>query len=742
MKKRFGFFTVSIFSFLFLALVTGCSDISEDAYVFDSAVIDYAASIKNVTINVTSRAELVSFASASSARTISPDAYNSSDLNFYIGGQNLVDNSKLTVQKVTFVASESSANVGTITVPFNSYNYQFVLAAVPASTDPTSISSNTYIESVLSYAVLSGVAAADLRYTTSTTSINFYLTSDGLTGAGAYSIQFYLKDWSEASLSAWDSSENQYVIDSAEIGLYTISSHSAIKEMSTIFRNVNSSANAISFSDTAVTPGIYELSVTFTREGSKFVFSDKIFILACQTTEAIIGIPDILTNEPEAPTAFTQGYIAPESADGGYYKLVVNWTENSLLETGFEIQLMDISTISTITASTENNETLWDGTSSATNTFSYTNSNFYGLKTASDSRPVWYAGDLSRNSEYAVFYVSLGKRYLARLRAINPIGGSDWSYASSGATSATLASGTKTYESTTGLSSAKTLSASAFASNIINLYRIKYSAGDGVFTPSSAQTSYYFSQSAAGTAIMIPDGTTSVSAYNSGNTITLMYGDLAWSHWAVNSANGDEYPRVFTNIAEGSEVDENETYYVTTTLAIPDVNGSSLAYEKARTQPTAHDGNYYVDTGMPQNYVGYGNLSLYAVYEEAAAPEIVDADYNMSDNMTFGVELQGTGTQPTITIDEGDVIKVVRSDGTYTATRLNLYYTASILYDSVTLTLSKKGGADIEDYRDSARTFGIDLTNLEAGSYTATMYASKSGKNYSYPFTIVLKDSE
>lgn len=749
MKKLFGFFTVSIFSLLVLAIFVGCSNISEDAYVFDSTSATYAVVQKNVTINVTSKTGLISF--AGSARTISPEAYNASDLNFYIGGQNLVDNSPLTVQKVTFVASAASPNIGTITVPFNSYNYQFVLAAIPANSDPTVIEPDTYIESLLSYAVLSGVAAADLRYTSGNSTINFFLTSDGLSGAGNFAIKLYLKDWSDKSKNAYDSLNNRRVIDSVDIGLYPVNgTYPPVSEFVGIFRDKFSSSNYVLFSDTDKKPGVYEFSVTFTRDNNKYVFSDKFFILPCQTTEATIGIPDVMDNEPDSPTDFSQGYILPENDESAYYRTVFTWTDNSNTESNFEIQLLDVSSNENVLVSTIDSltnaelETLWEHQSTSATLFSYT-TDFYGMKIADDSRPVWYAGNLGLNSEYAVFTMPLGKRYLARIRSVNPVGGSSWCYAVSATTSANLPYGSTTAESDS-LPGAKTLSAKAFSTKIVNLYRLAYYLADGAFTVSSIPTIYYFSQASGGNAVMVPNGTSRVAAYNSGNEITLKSGDLAWSHWAVNSVLGTDYPHVFTNCASGEAVDNTVTYYVTKNIITsPDVNGSTIGYEVANPQPTAHDGNYYIDTKLPVNYTNYKNLSLYAVYESPSSPVIIDANYDMAESLNFTATAIGTGTQPALTIDEGDVIKITRTDGSYTTSSLDLAYSykagVTFVYDSVTLKLTKKGGTELANYSDSGQNFRILLTERDAGSYTATMYASKSGKNYQYSFTIVLKDN-
>lgn len=752
MKKNLRFLAVLIFSLLCLAVFAGCSDISEDAYVFDSTSTAYETSIKNITIRASSKTGMVRF--TSSARSLVPGAFSSSELNFYIGGQNLIDNSKLTVQKVIFEPSESSANVGTITVPFNSYNYQFVLAAVPATSDSTIISTDTYIESILDYAVLSGVAAADLRYSTGNTTVNFYLTSDGLKGKGGFDIKLYLKDWSDESKNAFDAINNWNVLDKVEVALYKLEAPRQTLDgavsPAVSFSSRFSEDTAYRFEASGITPKCYELVVTFSRDGKNYDFSDKIFILPCQTTTATIGIPDVLDNEPEAPANLKQGYVAPESEDSNYFKTVFTWTDNSNTESNFEIQLMDVSSNENVLASTVDSltnaelETLWAENSTVDNTFSY-DENFYGKKIADDTRPVWYAGNLGLNSEYAVFTMPLGKRYLARIRSVNPVGGSSWCYSVSAATSVNLPYGSTTAESDS-LSGVKTLSAKAFSTKIVNLYRLAYYLADGAFTVPSIPTIYYFSQANGGNAIMIPDGMNCVAAYNSGNEIILKNGDLAWSHWAVNSVSGIDYPHVFTNCASGETVDNTVTYYVTKDItASPDVNGSIIGYEIANPQPAAHDGNYYIDTKVPVNYTNYKNLSLYAVYETPSSPVIIDDSYDMADNLNFSASANGTGTQPSLAIDEGDVIKIIRTDGNYITSSLDLRYNykngVTFVYDSVTLKLTKKGGTELANYSDSGQSFRIPLTERDAGSYTATMYASKSGKNYQYSFTIVLKDN-
>ena len=716
MKKYLPVLSVLFFSF-FSLLAFSCSDISTDAYVFEKG--ESVISGNEVKLYVSSKSALFS---NSSSRQIVPAAYNSSDLNFYIGGivrhtKNQTEN--VVVQKVPFTASEGSDNAGTVTAKLEALTYELTLLAIPASIDTISLTETTYIYDLIDKAVLFGKATADLKYNDGE-QVNFYLSSDSLSGSGEYDLKIYLKDWSSKSLATIDSDTNASVISSVSIGLYKLSSSSSVSGTfveNQDFTNALAESGAVPYINSSVEAGTYDFVITFYYNGKSFVYSDKIIILPYQKTSATLAIPDILQVVPDAPSDFKQGYLLPSSDESDYYRLCFEWEDNSNTETGFEIQLMDVSENQNATASSLNNEDFWNLNSSAENTRSFTNS--------FDGNSDWFAGSLSRNSTEAIFYMLLGKRYYARIRAINnDSGASEWIYAESDSVSITIPAGGSTAENAL-LSYAQNFNSTAFNSPIINLFRLKYNLSGGSISPALA-TVYYFDQIIGGNPIMAADGSSAVSAYNSGNPVTLTKGSLNWANWACNSVDGRAYQNSFVRCASVSDYDASVTYYVPWNQDA-DVNGSTIIYEVADPQPQGFAensyANYYVNSGLPANYVGYKNLSLYAVFEEEN-PESTITDYSIKTNLGFVASADGASLPVS-----GYSFEISAS-----ATSFSLAYnytTSAFVYDSVSLSISENGGSEIGTYTPVGQTFTIPVSVFAAGSsYMLTIKASKNGGTY------------
>lgn len=725
---------MSVFSFL-LCLVAGsvfsCSDINTDAYIFASTSTLINSGTKNVRLLVSSNANLLS---SSASRTIAPAAYDSAQLNFYLGGKNVGTGANLTIQQVDFVASEDSPSSGTIIVPLNSYNYQLVLLAVPKSTEVT-ISSNTYASSLAPLAVLAGTATADLRYNNDS-EVNFYLSSNGLTGNGGYDIQFYLKNWSAASLNATDSENSDIrVVGNVSLELRTLSGDASVSGTEITgksFASATSADTTISYTKSEIKAGTYDLCVTFSYNGKHFVYSDKIIILPYQTTTATIGIPDILQTVPVAPTEFKQGYVLPENDETSFYRVAFSWEDNSKTETNFELQLLDVSDSSLVTTETENTKEIWNSISASLIT-SYA-SDFEGGSN-------WYAGSLARNSTTAVFYLPLGKRYLARIRAVNnDVGGSEWCYASSGKFSVLLPAASATANSLV-LSESETVSAKAFNTSVINIFRLTYNLVGGTFS-SAIDKVYYFDQISSGIPILTPDGdSTNGSETYKKTPVSLTNGDLTWSYWAISSINGEAYPKFFAQCLSAASYNSAMTYYgqVKRTdkgLSETDINGSEYTYDVSDPQPTSFSNesnnyiNYYVTNDSLTNYVGYKNLSLYAIYKKESSGA-TEADYSIHTNLTFSATANGVSCP----IDN----YMFTAPSTASTLRLGYTYeTNTFAYDSISLTVREQGGSEIGIYSPISNDFHLP-TNLDAGMYILTITATKSGTEFRTLFIMILE---
>ena len=836
--------------------IIGCSNFSssddDNAATVTTGATTRKSSANSIAleIGVTADSDLVNFSETSdgSARTITPEALVASKVKFYLGGTDLVTGKPIDVIPVEFVATSTPAGTagkeGTVTINLEPSNYRFTLVALPKmkngavdATGTTAFDDDaTAFTSLASYvgsAVLIGYANADLRYSDESANIKFKMTSDGLTGKGTVNFKFYLKDWTDASkaqtIGGGGTDNDTLVIADAKIGLYNIRTGAAIdgSESSNLtFVGKYAEDDALSYTgNTAdLKAGTYDLKVTFRMYVNgvekQYVFGDSIMILPSQVTSATFGIPDILDLKPADLKSFTVGYITPETGaynDNDYYKILFNWEEDdtkpgSKVEQYFEIQLYDITNVSTITPNTfgtagENTPNLtaapaynpWessDGDASpapaaaSANTQRY-KTEFYGL--TEDNRPSWYCGSLQKDNTFAGFYVELGKRYLARIRAVNEVGVSGWKYAVSKsantgttpvAPTAKIAAGEVTREESS-ITAVKTLESNFFNTDIINLFRLKYETNGGSFTGNIEQT-YYFDQLKEGTPIMIPNGTDTVSLetgvvnsqktdatagtkapYNGGTAITLKKGNQEWANWKVYSATGATYPDKF-EVQTGAKQDGTVYYTTGTALPTPDVNGSTVNYIVASNVPaTLTADTYYLDSGKPTNYLGFKNLTLYANYTKTTFTVTLanKADYLLEKNVKLKMTGTGTGEtslQPVYgasgVVEAYDMITVNRTiidttDATkkYNVTTLTFEYTyeadAFGKYDKVTLVFDRQGNGN-KSTKDMAisttgGTASVDISSLEKGSYTVKLVAyvaSTANAAFELPFYLKLND--
>lgn len=768
--------TATLMSFLFTScnnLSTGSSvsgDFKQNIASFeiiamaDSNLVDFSSS----TIDLSSDSET---AKSIAARTIAPTALDgTSGLKFYLGGLNKVTSEKVFATNVTFISEGGSKTKGKVTVDLEPSNYSFILVALlNADAEKLDITSTTEVSSLLDKAVLVGYANADLRYPKEAAKVNFYLSSDGLTGTGSVDFKFYLDDWSDSSLNQkiggeGDNKANKVITD-ATIKLTNYRTNSPISE--TEYRGVsfdgkNAPESSITYNNSTIqnlgklSAGTYNIVVSFTKDGRIYSYSDDVKVLPGQTTTATIGIPDLLVGAPEAPTNFVQTYAEPAASDSDNYYVFFGWEDNSKTEQYFELQLFDITATSTAVTAT-NEETTWtDSTSS--NTYSYT-TDFYGLKDT--SKPSWYAGSLQKNNKFAGFYMPLGKRYLARIRAVSEAGESEWVYAQNSADTPPeyKIPVTEITAEDVKLSSTKTLTGKNFATNIINLYRISYMPNGGSFE-SAQQTVFYFSQTQDGTAIMCPDGTHDNNApyVAAPGTISLKQGNIIWTNWKINQTSGKTYPNIFN--AAGDSLDATKLYYVATTLDTPDINGNTSYYVIAAKQPS--DGTEltgkFVNSGVPQNYKGFSNLILYANYTKNTFGVQIDnpEDNLFSKNYDVTITGSGTGTAPDINISltnsNTGSCEIIRTgnNGAYALTLAKWTFAAKdnakVTYSKITGELFEMGTpyGDVSKgcYTASSNQIEMGLTTLTAGKYKVVFkgYVGASVQPYTYTVYISLTD--
>ena len=779
--------TATLMTFLFTScnnLSTGSSvsgDFKQNIASFeiiamaDSNLVDFSSS----TIDLSSDSET---AKSIAARTIAPTALDgTSGLKFYLGGLNKGTSEKVFATNVTFISEGGSTTKGKVTVDLEPSNYSFTLVALlEADATAAGITSTTEVSSLLNKAVLVGYANADLRYPKEAAKVNFYLSSDGLTGTGSVDFKFYLDNWSDSSknqkIGGEGANKDNNVISNATIKLTNYRTNALItgtdytgvnftnKEAATedSTQNYNpSTINALG----SLQAGTYNLVVSFTKDGRTYSYSDDVKVLPGQTTSATIAIPDLLVGAPEAPEKFVQTYAEPAASDSDNYYVYFTWEDKSKTEQYFEVQLFDI-TATTIPVNATNDKTTWtDSTSS--NTYSYT-TDFYGLKDT--SKPSWYAGSLQKNNKFAGFYMPLGKRYLARIRAVSEAGESSWVYAQN----PTKASESDTDPITVSISipvsevtaedvklgETKTLTGKKFATNIINLYRISYMPNGGAFD-SAQQTVFYFSQTQDRTAIMCPDGTYDNHApyVEPTGKISLKQGKIFWTNWKINQTSGKTYPSKFEKPSASADFDATKLYYVTATLDTPDINGSTAYYTIASVQPTTKDNaaELFYNTGIPVEYKGFSNLILYANYTKNTFGVQIDNPHDNLFSENYNVTVAGSGTGSSLPIiisnkneNSGSCLIQRTGDNGSTTTMAKWTFAtkenAKVSYSKITGELFEMGtnAGDVSKgcYTASSNQIDMGLTTLTAGKYKLIFngYVGASVQPYTYTVYITLTD--
>lgn len=540
---------------------TGCTNLYSDG-----ACISSSSSGDGISISVTSENNILSFGTASStssARLISPDGCTfSSELDFYIWGTNLLDsNKKIDLQQITITAVDSANPIiGTFNFDFDRQFYRLNLAAVPKG--------KTYSTSTI---VLSSSISIDLR---ECSEINFYLSSKTVSGKGDCSLAIYADNWTI-------STDYQ-----ATAGIYSLSDNSAIYEtVLGVFPTCTTAPEnpTYQFTKSEISSGTYNFKITFSKNFEakrvSFTYSDFINILPNQTTKAVIGIPNIISSAPAAPSYLIAGYHDTDKISNDYYDVEFCWDDNSYNEEDFQLQLLDITSLSastykayvptlldsfsggTLTSTTSDMDTAWDKLVSALNSSyvkTYSRSYFENTNVTTD-------GSFTSNSLYAVLKLLYGKLYLARIRAVNSTGASDYAYLD------LYNTGSKAFAQT----SDSSFSPEAWKkdSSGINRYKIEYYFTKGIFydDSTSANVSAYVSSSVytnqkrtgsqeilnpvnydyergttsgdsaeganAGTTATTGDTTTSTA------TLKYLYNSIyyPWQNWKSDSAGGSNF---------------------------------------------------------------------------------------------------------------------------------------------------------------------------------------------------------
>lgn len=744
---------------LSLLLVAGCSNISGN--VDSEEVTAFTAS-------VTGSSKDISFASAdsSASRTILPDTQYAENLTFYLTYKKQSetdyklygDNGKVTVKQddgVTDIAANSSTTSGTLTISLASAAYDFILYAVPSSgTQPSNVGE------MGGYAVLAAQTQADLSRGDK---IAFNLKSDNtlLTGNGNVLIYLYTAKTDATATEGWDASgytvtaQIESLDDGAVQGSAVTLPSLPTANSESLTKDKVKDTNANFISSGSITAGTYNFVVQFkdTANNVTYEWSDHIIINANADTKDVIAIPKVVLEKPAAPTYLYATYTEPESAAADTYQTQLYWDDQSNNESYFELQFAELP--SAATASLPTSDATWqtaiEGIANVTITRygventglknEYTTTatlgtstgyskitNFYGT-----SNSKWASGSLNKNNEVIVMNLPLGKRYEARISAVNAAGRSDWVYATLGSTAAlidlagteTTATHTKalaksnaftrTVAAANGLSDISSTAAavSTTSSSSINLYRMTYDVDGGTFYTSTAKT-------VGGLPVVYSlSDSKIVNYYNQGSI-------------AILNPNGD-------NTTDGDTVGETsdfDTLYLAKTSKV----WTNWVYTPVdSTENSSTKTNYNEYGTAPAPYTGFDNITLTADYATLATFTITNAsDEELS---TVTAESGNAAADTNFAFDKDTkTISADKTSGTLTYTVT--YDATKVKYNSITVycwpTSDDTSKTELGSITSSGGKVVQNLEELDVGSYMVSIVATTDNNSYGYTYNIVL----
>lgn len=470
--------------FGFVAFVLSCSQGAIDASVSkrDDKTHTLNIEITNYDDVVTSSQKSIgerALVQKSGARTIIPDSFDSDGLDFYLYGS-ATSGKTFGPTEVTFKGKDTSKTVGTIAISADANVWEFTLVAIEDSgVAPTTLSE------MKTNAVLIGHSSMDMA---NGDTAKFILSPDGLTKEASVAMKLYLDSWGDISLDDYK----------ATAGIYKLTDGSLVSDLTkTDFTDLpnfpTSAPSTANYEVDTMEPGTYLFKVTFenSKTNKKFIWSDVIIILPGKTVENEVAIPNVIGTKPDDPTDFKAGYITgSEDKYNDYYLAEFTWKRGtSKNENYFEIDLLELADATT---TIPNDDDSWTSAVDTDNGISTT----YGVKFSSSE--IYEDGSLLSGNEKVQARLELGKRYFARIRAVNDAGVSDYVYVS--------LDGTEN-----------------FTSDTINRYRITYHLNYGKFngdvegTPYTDKIDdivlYYCQESPTGNAIIQPNGTTITLVY-------------------------------------------------------------------------------------------------------------------------------------------------------------------------------------------------------------------------------------
>lgn len=653
MKNRKSIF--AFFAICTAMIFASCSNI------VDANVSSSSEDKNTLNIEVTNYDEVVTQASKSAnhaSRTIIPDSFDSDGVDFYLYGTN-TSGGTFGPEKVTFkgnadaTGGAASKTVGTINIPANSAVWEFTLVAVAhgatAPTDEATLKNDAVLIGYSSMDMLNGDTA------------KFTLSPDGLTKEAKIAMKLYTDNW--ALPKGFTAKAGIYLLTTgADAG-----ADAAATEKEVTFTATSIDAeHAVDYAIASFTPGTYLFKVTFEKTGSnkKFYWSDVLVVLPGKTIDNAVGIPNVIGTAPAAPTDFKAGYVeTSEDKFSGWYTTAFEWKRGSKNENNFEIEVLEFNDAATVTPPA-------DADAGWTTALTAGSHETYGSKFSSAAN--YESGSLLSGNTKAQLRLELGKRYFARIRAVNDAEESAW----------TLVDLATAPAEPTGIQK--------FTGNTINRYRLKYFMNGGTYFADKATADADTAGTGGSTADIVSyhceDSTTGIEIMKADGTPIIKKNTYTWSYWSKDATS------------------ENASRY---------------------NEPGA----------APANYPGYKNLDLYAMFATDAGVAIFDKKSLEIQDGWITVDT-GTLTGKTATIEVATETEVKWTFTPGEVKDAEGKKIENFAYDKVNFTVTKGGTtfeAKSADNVSAATDF--TMSNLAAGVYQVMFTAHYGTTTVSYPIT-------
>jgi len=693
MKSLFKVLSLSVLA-AFIAF--GCANTSGDA-VSNGAVGASRSSNKTITLVATGDAEAIKFPSNSgiSATIVAAQIDAANDLKFYLFYENKVTGiKKVPTAPISFTATTAS-NIGTVPLNIEDGYYLFKLYATKTTiTSPTE-------DTVKAAALFLGQTEADLR--TAQDSVTFFLTSDTLTGSADVSIKLKTAGWTVPT-TGYD--VEACITKKTDGSLVGATSAQAIGAASI----TTSEPTAAQFSQSSVTAGTYNFEVRFTNTSTTktYTWSDTIIVSPNNPIAKTVTIPPIIGSAPEAPLHFNATFKDPDSISAGRYNVEFSWDATaSINETHFQIDLLEIPADTAWTAINASPATEWtdsyrtDLGNTGTNSLKSYGADFYGNETEG-----WVSGSLRKNNTSVVMSLELGKRYLARISAVNVDGNSPYLYV-------------KFNDSvpdpvTTGYSKFDE------HSKVINRYRLTYNVDGGTITPATGAAS-----------------TANIVEYRTQNTVA---NSAAGTYVGAKITGGVDIPT--------ADIWNPSTDTTTYTSLIKGTKAWTGWRLESSTSTKLYDETTPTSPYNPPDYTGCENLVLYACYSPTtAAVNILDHNLWTIDIANFtATKPSGAGVTSTDVGDTSQIDLDLAESGAgpvlwtiaYTADQK----TAKVKWTSVNCSIRRSSEKNsIASYPcsavdDDGCTVTTPLASYLEGKYAVTFYAYTALRDEPYTYTI------